>query len=287
VLGHLTMSRGQQARKIPHARHSIARRAVFAVLSFVLVAIFYLGNRQLPTQQRAAAQVPVYGYQVVHTYPHDRNAFTQGLLYRDGFLYEGTGLNGRSTLRKVRLETGEVLEQQALANQYFGEGITDWGRTLLQLTWQSQIGFVFDLGTFNVTRTFSYEGEGWGLTHDVSTLILSDGTSRLRFFDPSTFEQIGSYTVRDGSTPVAHLNELEYVRGEIYANVWQTDRVVRIALSTGQVIGWIDLAGLLTESDKTAPIDVLNGIAYDAQTDRLFVTGKLWPKLFEITLVRR
>lgn len=281
------MSRGQQARKIPHARHSIARRAVFAALSFVLVAIFYLGNRELPTQPRAVAQVPAYGYQVVHTYPHDRNAFTQGLIYRDGFLYEGTGLNGRSTLRKVRLETGEVLEQRALANRYFGEGITDWGRTLLQLTWQSQIGFVYDLGTFSVTRTFSYEGQGWGLTHDVSTLILSDGTSQLRFFDPSTFEQIGSYTVRDGSTPVANLNELEYVRGEIYANVWQTDRVVRIALSTGQVIGWVDLTGLLTESDKTAPFDVLNGIAYDAQADRLFVTGKLWPKLFEITLVRR
>jgi glutamine cyclotransferase len=281
------MSRRQQARTIPHARHSIARRAMFALLSFVLVAIFYVGNRGLPTQQRAAAQVPVYGYQVVHTYPHDRNAFTQGLIYRDGFLYEGTGLNGRSTLRKVRLETGEVIEQRALANQYFGEGITVWGRTLLQLTWRSQMGFVYDLETFSVTRTFGYEGEGWGLTHDVSTLILSDGTPRLRFFDPSTFEQIGSYTVRDGSAPVTNLNELEYVRGEIYANVWQTDRVVRIALSTGQVVGWVDLSGLLTESDKTAPIDVLNGIAYDAQTDRLFVTGKLWPKLFEIKLVRR
>jgi glutaminyl-peptide cyclotransferase len=260
---------------------------MFALLSLVLVAIFYLGNRGLPTQQRANAQAPVYGYQVVHTYPHDRNAFTQGLIYRDGFLYEGTGLRGRSTLRKVRLETGEVIEQRALANQYFGEGITDWGRTLLQLTWQSQMGFVYDLETFGVTRTFSYEGEGWGLTHDVTTLILSDGTPRLRFFDASTFEQIGSYTVRDGGVPVANLNELEYVRGEIYANVWQTDRVVRIALSTGQVVGWVDLSGLLTESDKTAPVDVLNGIAYDAQTDRLFVTGKLWPKLFEIKLVRR
>jgi len=256
-------------------------------LSLVLVAIFYYSGRELPTPRQAAAQIPVYGYHIVHVFPHDRNAFTQGLVYHDGFLYEGTGLNARSTIRKVRLDTGEVLQQYAIAPQYFGEGVTDWGQSLLQLTWQSKIGFVYDRATFGITRTFSYEGEGWGLTHDTSTLILSDGTPRLRFLDPSTFEEIGSYTVRDGGTPVANLNELEYVRGEIYANVWQTDRVVRIAPSTGQVTGWIDLAGLLTDSDRTVPVDVLNGIAYDAAGDRLFVTGKLWPKVFEITLVRR
>lgn len=281
------MPRSRQARRAQQARHPLARRLIFAALSLILAAIFYYGGPERPTPQRAAAQIPVYGYHIVRVFPHDRNAFTQGLMYRDGFLYEGTGLNGRSTIRKVRLETGEVLEQHAVAAQYFGEGITDWGNGLLQLTWQSNIGFVYDLATFGVTRTFNYEGEGWGLTHDTSTLILSDGTSQLRYLDPSTFEEIGRYTVRDGATPVANLNELEYVRGEIYANVWQTDRVARIARSTGQVIGWIDLAGLLTDGDKTVPVDVLNGIAYDAAGDRLFVTGKLWPKVFEITLVRR
>ena len=259
---------------------------LFALLSVVLMSLFYFTNRAVPTQP-AAAQIPVYGYQVVQTYPHDAQAFTQGLVYRDGFLYEGTGLNGRSTLRKVRLETGEVLEQHVLAGQYFGEGITDWGDRLLQLTWQSKIGFVYDLQTFALIRTFAYEGEGWGLTHDTSTLILSDGTSQLRFFDPVSFELVGTYTVRDGGAPVANLNELEYVRGEIYANIWQTDRVVKILASTGQVTGWIDLSGLLPEGDRGAPVDVLNGIAYDAQHDRLFVTGKLWPKLFEIKLVQR
>ena len=281
------MAKAKQVRRSQHSRDSIPGKITFAALSFVLVAIFYFSGRTLPTPQQAAARMPVFGYQVVRVYPHDRNAFTQGLIYRDGFLYESTGLNGRSTIRKVRLETGQVLEHHALAGQYFGEGITDWEKDLLQLTWQSQVGFVYDLQTFGVTRTFTYEGEGWGLTHDTSALILSDGTPRLRFFDPLTFEPIGSYTVRDGGTPVANLNELEYVRGEIFANIWQTDRVVRIAPSTGQVIGWIDLSGLLTESDKAVPVDVLNGIAYDAQADRLFVTGKLWPKLFEIKLVQR
>lgn len=250
------------------------------------MGLFYSTNRVVPTE-RAAAQIPVYGYQIVRTYPHDPQAFTQGLVYRDGFLYEGTGLNGRSTLRKVRLETGEVLEQHALADQYFGEGITDWGDSLLQVTWQSKLGFVYDMQTLGLRRTFAYEGEGWGLTHDQSTLILSDGTAQLRFFDPVSFELIGGYTVRDGGAPVANLNELEYVRGEIYANVWQTDRVVKILPSTGQVTGWIDLSGLLSAPDRRAPVDALNGIAYDAQQDRLFVTGKLWPKLFEIKLVQR
>lgn len=281
------MASVKQARRSGHSRHSIVRRIVLAALSLVLVAIFYFSGRTLPAPQQAAVQMPVYGYQIVDAYPHDRSAFTQGLVYRDGFLYESTGLTGRSSLRKVRLETGEVLEQHALASEYFGEGITDWGKTLLQLTWQSKVGFVYDLQTLGVTRTFGYEGEGWGLTHDTSTLILSDGTPRLRFLDPLTFEQIGSYTVRDGGTPVRGLNELEYVRGEIFANIWQTDRVARIAPSTGQVIGWIDLSGLLTENDKATPVDVLNGIAYDAQADRLFVTGKLWPRLFEIKLVRK
>jgi glutamine cyclotransferase len=221
-------------------------------------------------------------------YPHDPMAFTQGLVYRDGFLYESTGLNGRSTLRKVRLETGEVVEQVMLGPQFFGEGLTDWGNQLLQLTWRSSLGFVYDVSTLEAKRTFPIKGEGWGLTHDSATLIMSDGTAVLRYLDPVTFEEVGSYTVRDGGSPVSNLNELEFMRGEIYANVWQTDRLVTIAPTTGEVTGWIDLAGLLPGYEKPASVDaVLNGIAYDAKGDRLFVTGKLWPKLFEIKLVRR
>jgi glutamine cyclotransferase len=230
----------------------------------------------------------VFGYQVVNVYPHDPMAFTQGLVFRDGFLYESTGLNGRSTLRKVRLETGEVIEQVMLGAQFFGEGLTDWHDQLVQLTWKSNLGFVYDIGTLQATRTFPIKGDGWGLTHDSTSLILSDGTSRLRFIDPVTFEEIGSYTVRDGGSPVANLNELEYIRGEIYANVWQTDRVVVIAPTTGQVTGWVDFNGLLADADRPASVDaILNGIAYDELGDRLFVTGKLWPKLFEVKLVRR
>ena len=252
-----------------------------------MVAGFYLGTGGAP-QTQPPVQVAVYGYQVVNEYPHDQTAFTQGLVFRDGFLYESTGLNGRSTLRKVRLETGEVLEQVMLGQQFFGEGLTDWHDELLQLTWRSNLGFVYDVSTLEAKRTFPIKGEGWGLTHDSASLIMSDGTSRLRFIDPVTFEEIGGYTVRDGGSPVVNLNELEYVRGAIYANVWQTDRLVIIAPTTGQVTGWVDFGGLLAGADKPASADaVLNGIAYDAKSDRLFVTGKLWPKLFEVKLVRR
>lgn len=252
-----------------------------------MVAAFYLGTGGAPRIQ-PSAQIAVYGYQVVRAYPHDRTAFTQGLVFRDGFLYESTGLNGRSTVRKVRLETGEILEQVMLGQQFFGEGLTDWGNQLLQLTWRSNLGFVYDIATLEAMRTFPIKGEGWGLTHDSASLIVSDGTALLRYLDPVTFEEIGNYTVRDGGSLVTNLNELEFVRGEIYANVWQTDRLVIIAPATGEVTGWVDLAGLLPASDKPVSVDaVLNGIAYDAKSDRLFVTGKLWPKLFEIRLVRR
>jgi glutamine cyclotransferase len=227
-----------------------------------------------------------YGYRVVRAYPHDRQAFTQGLISRDGFLYESTGLNGRSTLRKVRLETGEVIQQRTLDPQYFAEGLTDWGHELLQLTWQSHVGFVYDRETFRVNRTFRYPGEGWGLTHDHSRLIMSDGTATLRFLDPKTFQETSRLTVKEGRIPVTYLNELEFVRGEIYANVWQTDRIARISPSSGEVIGWIDLRGLLPANERVMT-DVLNGIAYDAEKDRLFVTGKLWPALFQIAIVRR
>jgi glutamine cyclotransferase len=233
-----------------------------------------------------AAAVPTYGYQVVRSYPHDRGAFTQGLLVRNGFFYEGTGLNGRSGIRKVKIETGEVLQTKPLGAEYFGEGITDWKGSLIQITWQSEIGFVYDINTFERTKTWTYKGEGWGLTHDDARVIMSDGSSSLRFLDPVTLKETGRIVVRDARGPVEELNELEYIKGEIYANVWKTDRIARISPKDGRVTGWIDLAGLLPSSER-AGTDVLNGIAYDAAGDRLFVTGKLWPRVFEIKLVKR
>ena len=238
-------------------------------------------------QPGGASKVPTYGFQVVRSYPHDRTSFTQGLIVRDGAFYEGTGLNGRSALRKVKMETGEVLQHKALDAQYFGEGITEWKGSLLQLTWQSQIGFVYDAKTFERTRTFAYTGEGWGLTHDGTRLILSDGSPKLRFLDPATFKETGSVIVRDVRGPVASLNELEFVKGEIFANVWQSDRIARIDPKGGRVTGWIDLTGLMSAAERGTSDAVLNGIAYDAAADRLFVTGKLWPRVFEIKLVAR
>jgi glutamine cyclotransferase len=227
---------------------------------------------------------PVSSYHVVHVFPHDPDAFTQGLVYLDGFLYEGTGLNGRSSIRKVRLDNGEVLQIQRLDQQYFGEGIAIVGNSLFELTWQAELGFIYDRTSFQRTGTFTYKGEGWGLTYDGKRLIMSDGTSYLRFIDPSTRKELSRIQVRDAGKPVERLNELEYVKGEVYANVWQTERIARISPSTGQVLGWIDLSGLLSPREAQMA-DVLNGIAYDAQQDRLFVTGKLWPKLFEIKAV--
>lgn len=234
--------------------------------------------------QHGSAPVPVHRYQLVKSYPHDRQAFTQGLVYLDGFLYEGTGLNGRSSIRKVRLETGEVLQQRRLDETYFGEGITVWKKTLLQLTWQSEIGFVYDLSSFEPVKTFGYRGEGWGLTHDGRRLIMSDGTPALRFLDPHSFKETGRLTVKEGSVPVEDLNELEWVKGEILANVWQSQRIARINPKTGQVAGWIDLTGLLSPREALGT-DVMNGIAYDPAGDRLFVTGKLWPRVFEIRVI--
>ena len=236
-----------------------------------------------PVLQRAIT-APVHRYQVVTSYPHDRSAFTQGLVYLDGVLYEGTGLTGQSTIRKVKLETGEVLQQRRLDDQYFGEGIAVWKNNLIQLTWQSEIGFVYDLTTFEPSRRFTYKGEGWGLTHDGTRLIMSDGTPTLRFLNPETLEETGRVTVRDGRVPVEDLNELEFVKGEILANVWNTKRIARISPKTGQVTAWVDFAGLLPPRDA-AGTDVMNGIAYDAAGDRLFVTGKLWPRLFEVRII--
>lgn len=228
---------------------------------------------------------PVYGYKVVNTYPHDREAFTQGLVYEDGQFYEGTGLFGRSSLRRVEVATGKVLQRIDLDPIYFGEGITTFGDRIIQLTWQNRTGFVYDKASFALEREWSYPTEGWGITDDGRRLIMSDGTATLRFLDPETLRETGKIDVFDTAGPVTNLNELEYVDGLIYANVWQTDRIAQVDPATGRVRAWIDLTGLLSPADRAQPVDVLNGIAYDDATDRLFITGKLWPKVFEIDLV--
>jgi len=228
----------------------------------------------------------IQGYEIVHTYPHDPRAFTQGLLYVDGHLYESTGLRGQSSIRMLDLNTGRVLQRYDLPADYFGEGLTDWGSTLVQLTWQAHKGFVYDRFSFALLRTFSYAGEGWGLTHDDKQLIMSDGTSYLRFLDPKSFRETRRiHVTTENGQEIPDLNELEYVRGEIYANIWHSDRIARISPKTGKLLGWIDLNGSRDPSTAANPDAVLNGIAYDANENRLFVTGKLWPKLYEIKVV--
>ncbi|MEY4932284.1 MAG: hypothetical protein RLZZ403_604 [Pseudomonadota bacterium] len=235
--------------------------------------------------QAARAVTPgVAGYQVIKTYPHDPAAFTQGLVYVDGALYESTGLNGQSSVRQVKLETGKVLQKQAVDPAHFAEGLAEWNGKLIQLTWRSGIGFIYDRSTLRLKGTFNFSGEGWGLTHDGNRLILSDGTATLRFLNPDSFREIGRVVVRDRGNPVQDLNELEFVKGEVYANVWHSNRIARISPATGEVLGWIDLSGLIPQRMLPHAEAVLNGIAYDSANDRLFVTGKLWPKLFEIRL---
>jgi len=252
---------------------------------FLLAAAVAAAPAVSSSQPRhAPASAPVAHCHIVHVFPHDPEAFTQGLVYLDGFLYEGTGLNGRSSIRKVRLENGEVVQIQKIDPQYFGEGIAIVGNSLFELTWQAEVGFVYARTSFERTGTFTYKGEGWGLTQDGKRLIMSDGSAYLRFIDPATRKEVSRLQVRDGGNPVERLNELEYVKGEVLANIWQSDRIARISPKSGQVLGWIDLSGLLSPREAQT-VDVLNGIAYDAQQDRLFVTGKLWPKLFEITVV--
>jgi glutaminyl-peptide cyclotransferase len=235
------------------------------------------------TQARA---VPEYGYEIVRAYPHDRGAYTQGLVYANGVLYEGTGMEEESSIRKVKLETGEVLQRRNVPG-VFGEGIVLWKDRLLELTWKHELGFIYDATTFEPRGQFRYPGEGWGLTHDGKRIIMSDGTAQLRFWDPDKLTETGRITVTDDGRPVDQLNELEYIKGEVWANVWTTDRIARIDPATGKVNGWIDLAGLLRPEDRNDLTDVLNGIAYDAAGERIFVTGKRWPKLFEIRVVRK
>ena len=252
--------------------------------------IMVIGSLRIPGfaawQPAPGSSLPTYGYQIQHVYPHDPKAFTQGLQYLDGVLYEGTGQVGQSSIRKVALETGKVLQKRDVPPPHFGEGITVWKSDLIELTWQTNVALVYDMKTFEPRRSFTYSGEGWGLTQDGASLIMSDGTDELRVLDPATFAERRRIKVIAAGAPLRNLNELEFVKGEIFANVWMTDYVARIAPNTGRVVGYIDLRGLLTPGER-ANTDVLNGIAYDAQHDRLFVTGKWWPKLFEIRLVKK
>lgn len=285
-------------RKAPS---SAARWWFAAVAAIVLVAI------ALVVQQQQASPVPPTATAVVaasatdtsmppqtasqftvnvkNTLPHDRGAFIQGLVYQEGIFYEGTGLYGRSSLRKVTPETGNVIQEINLAPNIFGEGITIWGDKIIQITWKSRKGFVYDKNTFERLATFSYPTEGWGITHDDTRLIMSDGTATLYFWNPETLAETGRITVTDHGVPVTQLNELEYINGEVWANVWQTNKIARINPETGTVTGWIDASGLLSAEDLTQQVDVLNGIALDAETGRVFITGKLWPKIFEIELI--
>ncbi|PPU13673.1 glutaminyl-peptide cyclotransferase [Xanthomonas arboricola] len=240
----------------------------------------------LPTLAHCGETIPTQGYTVVRTYPHDTAAFTEGLFYLDGYLYESTGELGQSSVRKVELETGRVLQQASTPAPFFGEGIVAWHDRLIQLTWRNQRGFVYDLATLTPRTQFSYSGEGWALTRDDSSLYMSDGTARIRRLDPQTLQQVGSIKVTARGKALDNLNELEWVNGELLANVWLTTRIARIDPASGKVIAWIDLKALVPDADTLSDPsnDVLNGIAYDAEQDRLFVTGKRWPKIYEIKL---
>ena len=240
------------------------------------------GSGSIPPR---GSKAPQYGYTVVRSFPHDQKAYTQGLEYFDGYLYEGTGMKGNSALRKVELESGKVVQDTKLHPQYFGEGITIAQGKVFQVTWKDRAGFVYDAKTLKFIRDFTYFGEGWGLTHEPAGLIMSDGTSTLRFLEPTRFQERRRVKVMDAGVPIDHLNELEMIRGEIWANVWPTDYIVRISPKEGRVLGWINLKGLLgAPGPKLSSEAVLNGIAFDAQKNRIFVTGKLWPRVFEITV---
>jgi len=264
-------------------------RSIAGRLGGVLILLVSLATLNCQNNPTAAPdeRIPVYGYEVVHVYPHDANAFTQGLVFHDGNLLESTGEVGHSSLRRVGIDDGKVLQKVEVPPPFFAEGITLLKGKIYQLTWQHQLGFVYDALTFEKTGEFKYTGEGWGLANDGQSLILSDGTNRIRFLDPDSFQVTRTIAVIDGKTPVLELNELEYVKGEIYANIWHNDRIARINPQTGAVVGWVDLAGLLKPGEVQDEEAVLNGIAYDETSGRLFVTGKLWPKIFEIRLTRK
>lgn len=257
--------------------HVASILTAIAILVLSLAAFVLLSNKPAITQTQ-------YTYRVVNEFPHDTNAYTQGLAIDNGVLYEGTGLQGHSTLRRVELETGEVLQQYALSNEYFGEGITVLGEKIIQLTWLSHLGFVYDKDSFELLQNFSYPTEGWGITHNGTHLIMSDGTANLYFLNPQTFERVGQVSVSDAGSPVTKLNELEYIKGEVYANIYLQRKIAVINPQTGNIRVWINLAGI-EATVNTSGDRVLNGIAYNADEDRLFVTGKMWSKLYEIQLI--
>lgn len=255
----------------------IAMKTVLALISLLCMVVSVAEAQRNTT--------PEYTYEVLRSYPHDTAAFTQGLVFHNGFLYEGTGQYGHSSLRKVRLETGEILKKIDLPPEYFGEGIAILDNRVIQLTWQAQKGFVYDLKDFRLMRQFSYAGEGWGLAAHGGELLMSDGSAAIRVLDGRTLREKRRIKVHDRNVPVTMLNELEMVDGQIFANVWHTERIARIAPESGKVLGWIDLRGLLSPMYRRDPEAVLNGIAYDPVRKRLFVTGKLWPRIFEIRVV--
>lgn len=261
-------------------------RGIMASMKTLPLPFLVLGLALLLAAVPAIAAIPVYGYRVVHAYPHDPQAYTEGLFYLDGHLYEATGTIGGSSIRKVELATGKVLQQRELPPPDYGEGIVAWKDKLVELTWQSQHGYIYDLATFERQGSFPYAGEGWALTANSKHILMSDGTPDIRVLDPATLTELSRIHVTADGQPLANLNELEWVKGELYANVWLTNCIARIDPASGKVVGWIDLAGL--RPDPSTSIDpendVLNGIAYDAKGDRLFVTGKRWPQLYEITL---
>ncbi|MCK5559032.1 MAG: glutaminyl-peptide cyclotransferase [Thermoplasmata archaeon] len=270
---------------------------MFIVVVAILIVILIIGwaflidtpstkkTEETPPPDETPISAYNYTYNITNIYPHDKDAFTQGLVFENGVLYEGTGLWGQSSLRKVQLETGEIDQIHKLSSKYFGEGITIYKDKIIQLTWQSNVGFVYDKTNFELLQEFTYPTEGWGITHDGEQLIMSDGSHTLYFLNPETFEQIGTINVSDNNRSVSLLNELEYINGEIYANIWYNDSIIKIDPETGNVTGRIDLTGLINPEDYNHTVNVLNGIAYDAENKRLFVTGKQWPKLFEIELV--
>jgi glutamine cyclotransferase len=261
------------------------RRGSLKLRAFLWTSLFVVvpsaqGCGEQPTANGRSGEVAV----VVRTFPHDTTAYTQGLVFRDGALYEGTGQTGRSTLRRVELETGQVVQKADLPSSVFGEGIAIVGDRIFQLTWTSGVAYAFDRATLALQDSFTYQGQGWGLTYDGESLIMSDGTSRLRFLDPETFEVRRQVEVTDNGAPLRDINELEWVDGQILANVYQTDEIVRIDPASGNILGWIDASGVYPRSQRPTYTDVLNGIAWDPDTRRLFVTGKLWPVLFEVEI---
>ena len=256
----------------------------------ILISLLLLSDSDLLFAKNSStstkSSIPVYTYFIVNKIPHDFNAYTQGLVFNDGYLYESTGRRGQSSLRKVDPDNGAVITLHSLADEFFGEGITILDEKIYQLTWQSYTGFIYDKSTFLVMEEFFYNTEGWGITHNGRELIVSDGTSTLYFLDPITMEVLKQITVTDNNGPVQNLNELEYVNGEIFANVLFSYQIARINPTNGEITGWIDLSGILDNERIDYPIDVMNGIAYDKASDRLFVTGKLWPQVFEIRLIK-